>query len=139
MNQEVINELHSHIYGPFPEDAISLSSYWQNVYHNEDVATKPSSARYTVYQSFLRQGLRLVSKSGNESRCLASSGKPIIKEVSVYHAEDHFIGFVLRMQEAGTAGNSRPNEHELLVRPNTMFKIEDQSEEISRRITSFEV
>ena len=54
MNQDVIQQLDAHLYGPLPSDLPGVDSYWESVYHSEDTLTRSSNARYTVYQSFLR-------------------------------------------------------------------------------------
>lgn len=123
------------MYGSYPEETLSLSSYWQNVYHFKDTAAKPLSSRYTVYQSFLRLGLKLISKYRNESGCPTPPSNPLVKEVSVYYLEDLFVGLIIKISN----GLDGQGEQEILLTPNSLSELHDQSEDISKRITSFEV
>ena len=54
VNQAVITQLDTHLYGEHPRDTPSLDSYWENVFHADDAEFSATSARFSVYSSFLR-------------------------------------------------------------------------------------
>ena len=63
VNQHIINEIDAYLYGPYLATTPGLNSYWENAFHDEDDVTQPSSARYTVYNSFMRQGQKQVGSN----------------------------------------------------------------------------
>lgn len=63
VNQEIVNQLDSYLYGPFPKGTPGLSSYWENVYDEPDGVASLSDARLTYYHSFSRLGLARAAAS----------------------------------------------------------------------------
>ena len=106
VNQHIINEIDAYLYGPYPATTPGLNSYWENAFHDEDDVTQPSSARYTVYNSFMRQGQKqvLTKESGNQSESsnCPIPEHPLVREVFVYRKEDKFAGFIVQFKEAGS-------------------------------------
>ena len=135
VNQRVINELSAHLFGAYSEDMPSLHSYWQNIYHVEDTVTVPSSAHYTLYNSFMRHSLKLVSKNGNQSLMCHPPGDTHIKEVHVYYYDDKFSGFLVMY------GRSYGPTFEAYVTSKKKIETHDgiTNQELAKRITSFEV
>ena len=46
VNQEIVERLDAHLYGPLPPGTLAVTSYWESIYHIDDDVTKPSNARY---------------------------------------------------------------------------------------------
>lgn len=63
MNQEVIGQLDSYLYGSYPAGTPGLRSYWENVYDEPDGIHTLSDVALTLYHSFARLGLRRVETS----------------------------------------------------------------------------
>jgi protein xylosyltransferase len=136
VNQQIINDFSSSLYGPYPSDMASLDSYWQNVYHHQDTMTRPSSAHYTVYNSFLRHSLLYISKYETDPDCPPIPTDVSIREVNVYYLKDVFSGFLVKFQD--NEDSSRPIYETYFVQK---FHLEtsDISNEFIKRITGIEV
>ena len=55
VNQHIINEIDAYLLRSLPGNKLpGWTAIWENAFHDEDDVTQPSSARYTVYNSFMR-------------------------------------------------------------------------------------
>lgn len=63
VNQEIVNQLDSYLFGPFPQGTPGLNSYWENVYDEPDGVASLSDTQLTYYHSFSRLGLARAAAS----------------------------------------------------------------------------
>lgn len=63
VNQEIVNQLDSYLFGPFPKGTPGLNSYWESVYDEPDGTASLSDTQLTYYHSFSRLGLARASAS----------------------------------------------------------------------------
>eukprot|EP00064_Thunnus_orientalis_P007048 superscaffoldBa00000761_g7067 len=63
VNQEIVNQLDSYLFGPFPQGTPGLNSYWENVYDEPDGVASLSDTKLTYYHSFSRLGLARAAAS----------------------------------------------------------------------------
>ncbi len=141
MSQEIIFGLDTHLYGPLPETTPSLRSHWESVYHIDDDVTKPSNARFSTYQSFLRQSLKLLYNEQADKSGGSECGIPkqaVVKEVHVLRERDEFKGVVVTLKDAMSDSFNSP-EFEMLFERVSYFKRMDTGDDINQRIQSLEV
>jgi len=103
VNQEIINMLHTWLYGEQPKDMPGLHSYWENVYNEIDDDVNKYDVYMTFYQSFARQVTkRLAEKS--EYRV-----SPIwkAKEAHYYTHRDIFQGVLVMFDAKVTSEDGR--------------------------------
>ena len=98
MNQEVINQLDSWLYDPYPADMQALNYYWENIFHCEDSITKTSDVFRTFFQSFARIGVKSLKTSatqgGERQKCqIGKVGD--IQEVTLLNQHDQFAGLLV--------------------------------------------
>ncbi|KAM7447918.1 Xylosyltransferase 2 [Porites harrisoni] len=108
VNQEVINQLDSWLYDPYPANTQGLNYYWENMYHHEDSITKTSDVFATFYQAFVRVGLKSLktpSVQGSHSRKCLPGGTGIIKEVTILNQHDQ-LGGVLALYDVDVLSSS---------------------------------
>ena len=79
VSHSVIHELDTHLYGKFPDDTPSLNSYWESVFNVEDDLNFSYSAKFSVYQSFLRLGLSRLEEDviGLSEKC-GTFSQPVV-------------------------------------------------------------
>ncbi|XP_029185216.2 LOW QUALITY PROTEIN: xylosyltransferase 1-like [Acropora millepora] len=95
VNQEVINQLDSWLYGSYPADMKGVNYYWENIFHHEDSITKTSDVFRTFFQSFVRIGItnaKMKSTRGNKDHSCLTGGNGKIREVTVLNQHDQFSG-----------------------------------------------
>lgn len=63
VNQEIVNQLDSYLFGPFPQGTPSLNSYWENLYDEPDGVASLSDTQLTYFHSFSRLGLARAAAS----------------------------------------------------------------------------
>ena len=58
MSQEIVGQLDSFLFGPYPPGTPALHSYWENVYEQAtDGPGAPRDAALSYYHAFARMGL----------------------------------------------------------------------------------
>lgn len=95
VDQEVINQLDSWLYGSYPAVTKGLNYYWENMFHHDDSITKTSDVFRTFFQSFVRTGIKnakVKSTQGNKDRNCLTGGSGKIREVTVLNQHDQFAG-----------------------------------------------
>lgn len=95
VNQEVINQLDSWLYGSYPADMKGVNYYWENIFHHEDSITKTSDVFRTFFQSFVRIGIKnakMKATRGNKDHSCLTGGNGKIREVTVLNQHDQFSG-----------------------------------------------
>ena len=142
MNHDIINRLDTHLYGVYPDNTPAITSFWESVYHDEDDLNFPYNARYSTYQSFLRQALlRFYSESKTvnavEEKCEVPR-QAAVKEVTVLRVQDSFKGLVITLKD-GMSTSLSPPEFEVLYTPVDYLQKYTISSEIAKRIWSFKV
>lgn len=58
VNQEVIGQLDSYLYGSYPAGTPGLRAYWENAFEEPDGLQSLSDVALTMYHAFARLGLR---------------------------------------------------------------------------------
>ena len=142
VNHDIINRLDTHLYGVYPDNTPAMTSFWESVYHDEDDLNFPYNARYSTYQSFLRQALlRFYSESKTvnavEEKCEVPR-QAAVKEVTVLRVQDSFKGLVITLKD-GMSTSLSPPEFEVLYTPVDYLQKYTISSEIAKRIWSFKV
>lgn len=139
VDQNVVRLLDAHLYGDYPEDTPGLLSYWESVYHVEDDISKPGSALYGAYMSYLRRSLsQLYSDQSARGGACDVPKQAEVKEVTVLRERDKFRGFVVTLQDA-LSEQLRPTEFEVLYTPVPYLEKGIVDSEESKRIWSLEV
>ena len=141
VNHEVVNLLDGHLYGFYPEDTPGLHSYWESVYHMDDDISRPSHARYSTYQSFLRHSLKLLyseqtEKGGGEDCQIPKQA--VVKDVVVLRKSDEFSGFIVTFKDA-MSDKLNPAEFETYFTPVPYVKRHTLENDLAKRIWSLEV
>ncbi len=129
------------MFGPHPETTPSLHAHWENVYHIDDDVTKPSNARYSTYQSFLRQSLKLLYNEQADKSGGGECGIPkqaIVKEVHVLRERDVFKGLVVTLKDA-MSDSFDPPKFEMLFGRTFYLERMGNTDDVMRRIQSIEV
>ncbi|XP_022092486.1 xylosyltransferase 1-like isoform X2 [Acanthaster planci] len=102
INQAVINQLDSFLYGAYPLGTPGDRTYWQSLYHHEDGGTEAAGdVVLTVYQSFVRQmaaHINLVSQGQPFSHHCAYSIKSSPTEVTMFFQNDDFRGVIVSVE-----------------------------------------
>lgn len=136
VNLDVINRLDTHLYGTYPEGTPAMSSFWENVYHVEDDLNYPYKARYSTYQSFLRQAVSQLHTESNE-KCEIPQ-QVIVKEVTVLRVDEVFKGLIITLKE-GESKSLSPPEFEVRFAPVNYLQKYAPSDAIASRVASLEV
>ena len=108
VNQEVINQLDSWLYGSYPADMKGINYYWENIFHHEDSITKTSDVFRTFFQSFVRIGIKnakMKSTRGNKDHSCLTGGNGKIREVTVLNQHDQFSGVLALFDVELPSGN----------------------------------
>ena len=140
---DIINRLDNYLYGTPPDDTPALNSYWENVYHVEDDVEFPYNAKFSTYQSFLRQGLvRLYTElrtaaTVDDDNCEVPK-QAVVKEVSVLMTDDVFKGLVVTLRDDLSPSLSPP-EFEIFFKPIDHLQKYSPNNDVAKRVYSFEV
>ncbi|XP_068607203.1 xylosyltransferase 1 [Brachionichthys hirsutus] len=125
VNQEIVNQLDSFLFGPFPHGAASLNSYWENAYDEPDGVSSLSDTQLTYYHAFSRLGLARAGASlqGNP-KDLSCRYFPMGHPVSVhlYFQSDQFQGYLVKHRATNLA-TSKLETMETWVTPKKTFKL----------------
>ena len=103
VNQEIINMLHTWLYGEQPKDMPGLHSYWENVYNEIDDGVNKYDVYMTFYQSFARQ----VTKRLAEKSVYRVSPIWKAKEAHYYTHRDIFQGVLVMFDAKVTSEDGR--------------------------------
>ena len=141
VNQDIIRMLDEHLYGRYPEHTPGYFSYWESIYHMDDDMSRPSNAHFTMYQSFLRQSLKLLyseqAMKGKGEDCKIPK-QAVVKEVTVLRTSDDFQGLVVTLKDA-MSDSLNPPEFETFFAPVSYLKRHTMNSETARRIWALEV
>ncbi|KAK5926968.1 hypothetical protein CgunFtcFv8_022499 [Champsocephalus gunnari] len=125
VNQEIVNQLDSYLYGPFPQGTQGLNSYWENVYDEPDGVASLSDTQLTYFHSFSRLGLARAAASlqGNpkDHSCrYFPMGHPV--SVHLYFQADQFQGYLVK-HHATNLATSKLETMETWVAPKKNFRL----------------
>ncbi|XP_013856002.1 xylosyltransferase 1, partial [Austrofundulus limnaeus] len=101
VSQEIINQLDSFLFGPYPPDTPGLQAYWENVYEQEtDGLSSLSDATLSHYHAFARMGVSRAAASlrarPEDNSCrFGALSHPL--SVHLYFLSDRFQGYLLRL------------------------------------------
>ncbi|XP_055483251.1 xylosyltransferase 1 [Psammomys obesus] len=133
VNQEIIGQLDSYLYGNYPAGTPGLRSYWENVYDEPDGIHSLSDVALTLYHSFIRLGLRRAELSlhtdGENSCRYYPMGHPA--SVHLYFLADRFQGFLIKHHVTNLAV-SKLETLETWMMPKKVFKIASPPSDFGR-------
>ncbi|XP_035293043.1 xylosyltransferase 1 isoform X1, partial [Cricetulus griseus] len=133
VNQEIIGQLDSYLYGNYPAGTPGLRSYWENVYDEPDGIHSLSDVALTLYHSFIRLGLRRAESSlhtdGENSCRYYPMGHPA--SVHLYFLADRFQGFLIKHHVTNLAV-SKLETLETWMMPKKVFKIASPPSDFGR-------
>uniref|UniRef100_A0A8C4HYW0 Xylosyltransferase 1 n=1 Tax=Dicentrarchus labrax TaxID=13489 RepID=A0A8C4HYW0_DICLA len=125
VNQEIVNQLDSYLFGPFPQGTPSLNSYWESVYDEPDGVASLTDTQLTYFHSFSQLGLARAAASlqGNpkDHSCrYFPMGHPV--SVHLYFQADQFQGYLVK-HHATNLATSKLETIETWVAPKKNFKL----------------
>ncbi|KAL0992585.1 hypothetical protein UPYG_G00095350 [Umbra pygmaea] len=134
VNQEIVNQLDSFLFGPYPQETIGLQSYWENVYEETDILASLSDSQLTHYHAFTRMGLSHAATSlqnlTDDNRCsYVSKGHPV--SVHLYFLSDVFQGYLVR-QNASNLATRQLEMLETWVTPSNHFTLAPKTTKLNR-------
>ncbi|XP_054990427.1 xylosyltransferase 1 [Sorex araneus] len=133
VNQEIIGQLDSYLYGNYPAGTPGLRAYWENAYEEQDGVHSLSDVALTLYHAFARLGLRRAEsslhKDGENSCRYYPMGHPV--SVHLYFLADRFQGFLIK-HHATNLAVSKLETLETWVMPKKVFKIASPPSDFGR-------
>uniref|UniRef100_A0A674D0Z6 Xylosyltransferase 1 n=1 Tax=Salmo trutta TaxID=8032 RepID=A0A674D0Z6_SALTR len=134
VNQEIVTQLDSFLFGPYPQETPGLQSYWENVYDETDSVASLSDSQLTHYHAFTRMGLSRAATSlqghpDNNSCRYISRGHPV--SVHLYFLSDVFQGYLVR-QHAGNLATSQLETLETWVSHSNHFTLAPTTNTLNR-------
>ncbi|KAK0140441.1 Xylosyltransferase 1 [Merluccius polli] len=126
VSQEIVGQLDSFLFGPYPTGTAALHSYWENVYEEAaDGPGAPRDAPLSYYHAFARMGLARAAGSlqghPNDKSCrYTSTGNPV--SVHLYFLSDQLQGYLVQ-QQATNLATSQPETLETWVTPKGHFTL----------------
>ncbi|XP_054264373.1 xylosyltransferase oxt-like isoform X2 [Macrosteles quadrilineatus] len=118
VNQEIIFQLEEWLYGPYPSNVSSLHSYWESVYHYQDVSPQYDDTLGTVAASLTRHATRHLSDSA--VHCSVSAVK--VYEITSYLHNDYYKGTLIKYS-AKVKGQDNLMTLETWFRPQSNFTV----------------
>ncbi|KAG9263843.1 xylosyltransferase 1-like [Astyanax mexicanus] len=124
VNQEIVNQLDSFLFGSLPQGTPALSSYWENLYDEADGVHSLSDTLLTHLHAFARLGLTRATSSlqgdSSDNHCrYFAMGHPV--SVHLYFLSDEFQGYLVR-HHATNLATSKLETLETWVMPKKFFK-----------------
>ncbi|XP_045575604.1 xylosyltransferase 1 [Salmo salar] len=134
VNQEIVTQLDSFLFGPYPQETPGLQSYWENVYDETDSVASLSDSQLTHYHAFARMGLSRAATSlqghpDNNSCRYISRGHPV--SVHLYFLSDVFQGYLVR-QNASNLATSQLETLETWVSHSNHFTLAPTTNTLNR-------
>ncbi|KAK9502912.1 hypothetical protein O3M35_011595 [Rhynocoris fuscipes] len=87
IDQVIINQVDQWLFGMFPKDMAGLDSYWENVYHWDDLGRhQTDDGLISLANSLSRRAVRIASEQAGN--CSLSDVK--VLEVTTYHNKDAY-------------------------------------------------
>ncbi|XP_012991628.3 xylosyltransferase 1 isoform X2 [Esox lucius] len=134
VNQEIVTQLDSFLFGPYPQGTPGLQSYWENVYDETDTVAILSDSQLTHYHAFTRMGLAHAATSlqghPDDHRCrYVSRGYPV--SVHLYFLSDVFQGYLVR-QHVSNLATSQLETLETWVTPSNHFTLAPETSTLNR-------
>ncbi|XP_038841435.1 xylosyltransferase 1-like [Salvelinus namaycush] len=134
VNQEIVTQLDSFLFGPYPQETPGLQSYWENVYEEMDSVASLSDSQLTHYHAFTRMGLSRAATSlqghpDNNSCRYISRGHPV--SVHLYFLSDVFQGYLV-CQNASNLATSQLETLETWVSHSNHFTLAPTTNTLNR-------
>ncbi|VVC31413.1 Hypothetical protein CINCED_3A008702 [Cinara cedri] len=95
INLSIIDTLEVWLYGEYPADLKNRMSYWQNVYHYDDVHLLADESLLTIGTSLARVATKHLTTS--HTTCQIRSLDKLL-QVFTYHHKDQFKGFLIQYE-----------------------------------------
>jgi len=122
------------VYGiNLPADMPSLTSFWLNEYHHEDVVPDVSTARISEYLAFVHMSLQHI-----EVHTSCQFSLTTLLETTVFTENDKFVGVVVTY-EARTHDNTTSVLFESLLKPALHYKPLDFRHDVAARLANIKV
>jgi len=129
-----LNLVDEMIYGiNLPADMPSLTSFWLNEYHHEDVTPDVSAAQISQYLAFVHMSLQHI-----EVHTLCHFVLANLLETTVFMENDKFVGIVV-IYEARTFDNTSRVLFESLLKPSLHYKPSHVSHHVAERLADIQV
>lgn len=119
INQAVIDQLETWLYGPVPEDMSALTSYWQNEYHFNDTSPMVDDAFYTIYRSFSRLSVNLLEYLART--CMLSTVN--VLEATLYNEKDTYKGTLVLFEATSETPHVETVLLETQVMPRQFYEV----------------
>nr|XP_054763697.1 xylosyltransferase 1-like [Lytechinus pictus] len=124
INQEVINQLDTWLYGNYPVGTPGVDIYWQNSFHEEDTRTVASDGEKTFYHAIVRlmaKYINIAVKGGVQEKECRFKVMPQPYQVHYLFQRDKFQGLVASVK--GYAENGQSTLMEAWLSPQKQFRV----------------
>jgi len=129
-----VNLVDELVYGiNLPADMPSLTSFWLNEYHHEDVVPDANTARISQYLAFVQMSLHHIKLRTSCQFFMTS-----LLESTVFIQNDKFAGVVVTY-EARTSDNASRGLFESLLKPLLHYKPSDVKHSVAERLVNIQV
>ncbi|XP_060758449.1 xylosyltransferase 1 [Neoarius graeffei] len=134
VNQEIVNQLDTFLFGSYPPVTPGLKAYWENIYDEPDGVHSLSDALLTHYHAFARLGLARAANSlqgdTSDNRCrYYAMGHPVA--IHIYFLLDEFQGYLVK-HHATNLATSKLETLETWVMPKKFFKFTNPPSNFNR-------
>ncbi|XP_064639668.1 xylosyltransferase oxt-like [Lineus longissimus] len=120
INQDIINNIDTVLYGPYPKGTAGLDSYWQNDWHHREKNALSKDIPYTFYSVFSRIISSELQQSFPSRGCYFKPLLPL--EATLYSKDNNLVGLLV-LFEARHSVDGRKYRLEGLVQPQSVYNI----------------
>lgn len=129
-----VNLVDELVYGMnLPADMPSLTSFWLNEYHHEEVVPDISTSRISQYLAFVHMSLHHIEVHTSCQFFMTS-----FLESTVFSQNDKFVGVIVTY-EARTHDNASQGFFESLLKPSLHYKPADIRHDAAERLVNIQV
>lgn len=127
VNQDIINNVDTYLFGYSNQAFPGFNSYWQNEYHHLDRNTKVDDAYRTFFHSFIRLALQHLTDSNRRCRLRFIE----LLEVNMFFETDHFHGLLVKFT-AEQMSSGKVYTLETQLHPKTFYIMYNTGNSVSR-------
>ncbi|XP_030840763.1 xylosyltransferase 1 isoform X1 [Strongylocentrotus purpuratus] len=139
INQEVINQLETWLYGNYPVGTPAIEYYWQNSFHEQDTTTVASDAERTFYHAIVRLMAKYINikvKGSTQEKECRFKVMPQPFQVHYIFRHDSFHGLVASV--SGYTDNGQSTLMEAWLSPHKPYRVVSEIGPF-KRLVSMEV
>eukprot|EP00057_Strongylocentrotus_purpuratus_P010678 XP_011665152.1 PREDICTED: xylosyltransferase 1 [Strongylocentrotus purpuratus] len=139
INQEVINQLETWLYGNYPVGTPGIEYYWQNSFHEQDTTTVASDAERTFYHAIVRLMAKYINikvKGSTQEKECRFKVMPQPFQVHYIFRHDSFHGLVASV--SGYTDNGQSTLMEAWLSPHKPYRVVSEIGPF-KRLVSMEV